>query len=110
VFANLFEHGQLKAGERLLRHGATSGIGVMAIQMAKAAGAQVLATARAADKAGQARALGGGGVPTAAPSAFAFHFAIDDRIQSRIRSWFRARGGRRGQAGLEAGPVISIEG
>lgn len=58
VFANLFEHGQLKAGERLLLHGATSGIGVMAIQMAKAAGAQVLATARAADKAAQARSLG----------------------------------------------------
>lgn len=58
VFANLFEHGQLKAGERLLLHGATSGIGVMAIQMAKAADAQVLATARAADKAAQARSLG----------------------------------------------------
>lgn len=58
VYANLFEHGQLKAGERLLLHGATSGIGVMAIQMAKAAGAQVLATARGAHKAEQARALG----------------------------------------------------
>ncbi|WP_337054652.1 NAD(P)H-quinone oxidoreductase [Pseudoxanthomonas sp. USHLN014] len=58
VFANVFEHGQLKAGERLLLHGATSGIGVMAIQMAKAAGAQVLATARGADKAAQARTLG----------------------------------------------------
>ena len=55
-------------------------------------------------------ALWGGGVLTAVAFAFAFHFAIDDRIQSRIRSWFRARGGRRGQAGLEAGPVISIEG
>ncbi|SEL53439.1 putative NAD(P)H quinone oxidoreductase, PIG3 family [Pseudoxanthomonas sp. GM95] len=58
VFVNVFEHGQLKAGERLLVHGATSGIGVMAIQMAKAAGAQVIATARGADKAAQARALG----------------------------------------------------
>lgn len=58
VFANLFEHGRLKAGERLLLHGATSGIGVMAIQMAKAAGAQVVATARGADKAAQAVALG----------------------------------------------------
>jgi putative PIG3 family NAD(P)H quinone oxidoreductase len=58
VFANLFEHGHLKAGERLLLHGATSGIGVMAIQMAKAAGAQVLATARGAGKAEHARALG----------------------------------------------------
>lgn len=39
-------------------HGATSGIGVTAIQMAKAAGAHVLATARSASKAAQARALG----------------------------------------------------
>ena len=58
VFANVFEHGGLKAGETLLVHGATSGIGVTAIQMAKAAGAKVIATARGADKAAQARALG----------------------------------------------------
>jgi len=58
VYANVFEHGALKAGETLLVHGATSGIGVAAIQMAKAAGANVVATARGADKAAQARALG----------------------------------------------------
>lgn len=58
VYANVFEHGALQAGERLLLHGATSGIGVAAIQMAKAAGAQVLATSRGADKSAQARALG----------------------------------------------------
>ena len=58
VYANVFEHGALKPGETLLVHGATSGIGVMAIQMAKAAGARVVATARGADKAAQARALG----------------------------------------------------
>ena len=58
VYANLFEHGALKAGETLLVHGATSGIGVMAIQMAKAAGARVIATARDADKAATARELG----------------------------------------------------
>jgi putative PIG3 family NAD(P)H quinone oxidoreductase len=58
VYANVFEHGALKAGERLLVHGATSGIGVAAIQMAKAAGAKVMATARGADKAAQALALG----------------------------------------------------
>ena len=44
VFTNVFEGGGLKAGETLLIHGATSGIGVMAIQMAKAAGARVIAT------------------------------------------------------------------
>lgn len=58
VYANVFEHGALKAGETLLVHGATSGIGVMAIQMAKAAGAKVIATARGADKAAAAKAMG----------------------------------------------------
>jgi putative PIG3 family NAD(P)H quinone oxidoreductase len=58
VFVNVFEHGTLKAGETLLVHGATSGIGVTAIQMAKAAGARVIATARGADKAKTALELG----------------------------------------------------
>ncbi|MFZ5719875.1 MAG: NAD(P)H-quinone oxidoreductase [Pseudomonadota bacterium] len=58
VYANVFEHGALKAGETLLLHGATSGIGVTAIQMAKAAGAKVIATGRGADKAKAALALG----------------------------------------------------
>ncbi len=58
VFANVFEHGRLKAGETLLVHGATSGIGTTAIQMAKAAGAKVIATARGADKARSALDLG----------------------------------------------------
>ncbi|MDZ4369931.1 MAG: NAD(P)H-quinone oxidoreductase [Phenylobacterium sp.] len=58
VYANVFEHGRLKAGETLLLHGATSGIGVTAIQMAKAAGAKVIATGRGADKAKAALALG----------------------------------------------------
>lgn len=58
VFANVFEGGGLKAGETLLIHGATSGIGVTAIQMAKAAGAKVIATSRGADKASAAKALG----------------------------------------------------
>lgn len=58
VFTNVFEGGGLKAGETLLIHGATSGIGVMAIQMAKAAGARVIATSRGAAKAEAALALG----------------------------------------------------
>jgi NADPH2:quinone reductase len=58
VFANVFEGGSLKAGETLLVHGATSGIGVTAIQMGKAAGAKVIATSRGADKAAQALKLG----------------------------------------------------
>jgi NADPH2:quinone reductase len=58
VFANVFEAGALKAGETLLVHGATSGIGVTAIQMAKAAGARVIATSRGAAKSQAAKALG----------------------------------------------------
>jgi len=58
VFANVFEHGALKPGETLMVHGATSGIGTTAIQMAKAYGAKVIATARSADKAAAALKLG----------------------------------------------------
>jgi putative PIG3 family NAD(P)H quinone oxidoreductase len=58
VYVNLFEHGALKAGETLMIHGATSGIGVTAIQMAKAAQVKVIATGRGADKARAALDLG----------------------------------------------------
>ncbi len=58
VWANVFDIGHLEPGESCLIHGATSGIGVTAIQMAKAAGARVIATGRGAGKAEQARALG----------------------------------------------------
>ena len=58
VFANVFEAGDLKSGETLLIHGATSGIGVTAIQMAKAAGARVIATSRGPTKTRAALDLG----------------------------------------------------
>ena len=58
VYANVFEGGTLKAGETLMVHGATSGIGVMAIRMGKAAGAKVIATGRGRAKADQALKLG----------------------------------------------------
>lgn len=58
VFANVFEAGALQAGETLLVHGATSGIGVTAIQMARATSARVVATSRGPAKAAAARALG----------------------------------------------------
>ncbi|WP_135466531.1 NAD(P)H-quinone oxidoreductase [Crenalkalicoccus roseus] len=50
VWANLFGHGRLAAGETVLVHGGTSGIGVTAIQLAKAFGARVFATAGSAEK------------------------------------------------------------
>ena len=58
VFSNVFEIGGLKAGETLLVHGATSGIGVTAIQLAKARGARVIATSRTLKKARHAGVLG----------------------------------------------------
>ncbi len=58
VWANVFDHGQLKSGESFLVHGGTSGIGTTAIQLAKAFGATVLATAGSAAKCDAMRSLG----------------------------------------------------
>lgn len=58
VWTNVFERGALAKGENLLIHGATSGIGVAAIQMAKAFGARVFATAGSDTKVAFARELG----------------------------------------------------
>lgn len=58
VWANVFEAGGLRPAETLLVHGATSGIGTAAIQMARAHGARVIASSRGAAKAEAARALG----------------------------------------------------
>ncbi|MDO1558821.1 NAD(P)H-quinone oxidoreductase [Brevundimonas sp. 2R-24] len=58
VWANVFEIGSLKPGETLAVHGATSGIGVTALQMARAYGARVVATSRGRAKCEQALKLG----------------------------------------------------
>lgn len=58
VWANVFESGALKAGENFLVHGGASGIGTTAIQMAKAHGAKVFATAGDAEKVGLCEKLG----------------------------------------------------
>jgi NADPH2:quinone reductase len=50
VWNNVFERGRLAAGEWLMVHGGSSGIGTTAIQLAKAFGARVIATAGSADK------------------------------------------------------------
>jgi len=50
VWSNVFDRGRLQAGEWFLVQGGTSGIGVTAIQMAKALGAKVIATAGSDDK------------------------------------------------------------
>lgn len=50
VYSNLFMTAQLQPGETVLIHGGTGGIGVMAVQLAKAAGARVIATAGSYEK------------------------------------------------------------
>ena len=58
VWSNVFDRARLQAGEVLLVQGGTSGIGVTAIQMAKALGATVIATAGSDDKRAACLALG----------------------------------------------------
>jgi putative PIG3 family NAD(P)H quinone oxidoreductase len=58
VWTNVFDRGALKAGESILVHGGASGIGTMAIQMARAFGARVFATAGSSAKAAACVALG----------------------------------------------------
>ena len=58
VWSNLMDRGQLKAGESVLIQGGTSGIGVTAIQIAKAFGARVFATAGTDEKCAACVALG----------------------------------------------------
>jgi NADPH2:quinone reductase len=60
VWTNLFERGRLQAGERVLIHGGTSGIGTTAIQLARAFGAIPIATAGSDDKCDACRRLGAG--------------------------------------------------
>jgi NADPH:quinone reductase len=58
VWHNVFERGGLKAGETLLIHGGSSGIGTMAIQLAKAFGAKVIVTVGSTEKADACVKLG----------------------------------------------------
>lgn len=58
VWTNAFQSGALKAGETLLVHGGTSGIGSTAIMLAKAFGAKVIATAGSNEKCAACLRLG----------------------------------------------------
>ena len=81
VWTNLFQRGKLAAGESVLIHGGTSGIGTTAIQLARAFGAEVMTTAGSDEKCEAARALG---------AAHAFNYRTTDWVAS-ARS---ATGGR----------------
>ena len=81
VWANLFGHGRLAAGETVLVHGGTSGIGVTAIMLAKAFGARVFATAGSAEKCKACLELGADA-------------AIDYRTQDFVAEVKRLTGGK----------------
>jgi NADPH:quinone reductase len=71
VWANLMVHGRLTGGESVLVHGGTSGIGVTTIQLARAFGATVYATAGSDVKCAACRDLGAQGAFNYRTTAFA---------------------------------------
>jgi NADPH2:quinone reductase len=58
VWTNVFQRGKLKAGESILIHGGSSGIGLTAIQLAHAFGAKVFCTVGNADKVAACKKVG----------------------------------------------------
>ena len=81
MWTNVFERGRLSAGETLLVHGGSSGIGTTAIQMARAFGARVLVTAGTPEKCAACVALGA-------------ERAIDYRREDFVAAVHEATGGR----------------
>ena len=98
VWSNVFDRGRLQAGETLLVQGGSSGIGVTAIQMAKAMGATVIVTVGSDDKAQACLALG------------ADH-AINYKTQDFVREAANLTGGRGVDVILDmvAGPYVARE-
>ena len=81
VWTNVFERGRLAAGESILIHGGSSGIGTTAIQLAHEFGARVLTTAGSAEKCQACTALGA-------------DVAINYRDTDFVEAVLRATGGR----------------
>jgi putative PIG3 family NAD(P)H quinone oxidoreductase len=81
VWHNVFERGRLASGETLLVHGGASGIGTAAIQLARAFGARVLATAGSPEKCAACARLGA-------------ERAIDYRREDFVTAVREATGGR----------------
>jgi putative PIG3 family NAD(P)H quinone oxidoreductase len=81
VWTNLFDRGRLTAGEWVLIHGGTSGIGTTAIQLAAARGARVAATAGSDEKCGACVRLG---------AAHAWNYRTTDWVEAMRQ----ATGGR----------------
>lgn len=98
VWSNVFDRGRLKAGEVLLVQGGSSGIGVAAIQLARAFGATVIVTAGSPEKCSACLALGA-------------HHAIDYRAQDFSAEVLRLTNGRGADVVLDmvAGSYVARE-
>ena len=98
VWSNVFERARLASGETFLVQGGTSGIGVTAIQLARSAGATVIATAGSDDKCAACVQLGA-------------HHAINYRTQDFVAEAKRLTGGRGVDVVLDmvAGPYVARE-
>lgn len=82
VWHNVFERGQLQAGQTLLVQGGSSGIGTAAIQMAVAAGARVVATAGSDEKCAACSHLG---------AALAINYRTQDFVEA-VQTYTAQRG------------------
>ena len=98
VWSNVFDRGGLKAGETLLIQGGSSGIGVTAIQLAKAMGATVIVTAGSDEKCAACLALGA-------------HHAINYNTQDFVAEVQRITGGKGADVVLDmvAGSYVARE-
>jgi NADPH2:quinone reductase len=81
VWTNVFERGALRPAQTLLVHGGSSGIGTTAIQLARAHGARVFATAGSAEKCAACEALGA-------------ELAVNYRTTDWVQAFRDATGGR----------------
>lgn len=92
AWQGLFRHGQLKAGQSILIHGGSGGVGHFAVQFAKAKGARVLTTV-STDNVGFARSLGADVVIDYKTQRFENHASEIDMVfdlidgATRERSW-----------------------
>ncbi len=98
VWSNVFDRARLQAGEALLVQGGSSGIGVTAIQLARARGAKVIVTAGSDEKCAACLALGA-------------HHAINYKSQDFVAEVQRITGGRGVDVVLDmvAGPYVARE-
>ena len=98
VWSNVFDRARLQSGEALLVQGGSSGIGVTAIQLARARGATVIVTAGSDEKCAACLALGA-------------HHAINYKSQDFVAEVQRITGGRGVDVVLDmvAGPYVARE-